>query len=66
MLQFRKRRCERNLYQLNNHIASTTKLLSSYSISCERERREIENLHNEGARIKNLVTQFENNNENIR
>jgi hypothetical protein len=38
MLQFQKRIDERNLYQLNNTIASTTKLLSSYHISCERER----------------------------
>ena len=63
MMQFRKRTDERNLYQSNNQIASTTKLLSSYSISCIRERRVIENLYNEKARIVNLVTQFKNNNE---
>ena len=33
---------ERSLYQLNNQIASTTKLLNSFRLSCERERREIE------------------------
>jgi hypothetical protein len=48
---------------LNNQIASTTKLLNSYRISCIRERREIENLYNEKIRIENLVTQFKNNNE---
>ncbi len=63
MLQFQKRIDERNLYQLNNQIASTTKLLSSLHMSCERERREIENLHYEKAMIENLVTRFKNNNE---
>jgi hypothetical protein len=63
MLQFQKRIDERNLNQLNNQIASTTKLLSSFRIACERERRVIGNLQNEKARIANLVTQFKNNNE---
>jgi hypothetical protein len=62
MLQFQKRIDERNLYQLNNQIASTTKLLTSYRISSIRERRKIENLYNEKARIANLVTHFKNNN----
>jgi transposase len=44
ILQFQKRIDERNLYQLNNQIASTTKLLNYYRLSCIRERREIENL----------------------
>ena len=63
MLQFQKCICERSLYQLNNQIASTTRLLNSLRISCKRERKEIENLYNEKARIENLVTQFKNNNE---
>src|SRR5215203_3368287 len=63
MLQFRKHTCERNLYQLNNQIATTTRLLNSLRMSCRRERREIENLCNEKARIENLVTHFKNNNE---
>ena len=63
MLQFQKRIDERNLYQLNNQIASTTKLLTSFRISCTRERREIENLYNEKARLEELVTHFKNNNE---
>jgi hypothetical protein len=62
-LQFQKRIDERNLYQLNNQIASTTRLLNSYRISCIKERSEIENLYIEKARIENLVTQFKNNNE---
>jgi hypothetical protein len=48
---------------LNNQIASTARLLNSLRISSERERIEIENLYNEKARIKNLVTHFKNNNE---
>jgi hypothetical protein len=48
---------------LNNQIVSTIKLLNSLRISCGRERREIENLYNEKARIMNLVTHFKNNNE---
>jgi hypothetical protein len=63
MLQFQKRIDERKLYQLNNQIASTTKLLISYRISCIRERREIEYLQNEKARLEELVTEFKNNNE---
>src|SRR5829696_5653161 len=63
MLQFQKPIDERNLYQLNNQIASTTNLLNSLRVSCGRERREIENLYNEKARTENLVTQFKNNNE---
>ena len=38
------------------------KALTSYRISCIRERREIENLYNEKAEIANLVTHFKNNN----
>jgi hypothetical protein len=63
ILQFRKHTLERNLHQLNNQIASTSRLLNSLRISCSRERREIENLCNEKARIEDLVTQFKNNNE---
>jgi hypothetical protein len=63
MLQFQKRIDERNLYLLNNQIASTTILLNSLRISCKRERRQIEKLYNEKAMIENLVTQFKNNNE---
>ena len=62
-LQFQRRIDERNLSQLKNQIASTTKLLSSYRISCRRERREIENLYNEKARLEAIVTGFKSNNE---
>ena len=63
MLQFQKRIDERNLYQLNNQIASTTKLLSSFRMSCKRERREIGSLYNEKTRLEAIVTEFKNNNE---
>jgi transposase len=63
ILGFRKHTLERNLYQLNNQIATTANLLNSFHMSCNRERREIENLYNEKARIENLVTHFKNNNE---
>jgi hypothetical protein len=62
-LQFQKRVNERNLYQLINQIASTTKLLNSFRISCTRERREIQNLYNEKINLKAIVTQFKNNNK---
>jgi hypothetical protein len=63
MLQFQKRIDERNLYQLNNQIASTTKLLSSFRMSCIRERMEIENLCNEKERLDAIVTVFKSNNK---
>jgi DNA-binding CsgD family transcriptional regulator len=62
-LQFQKRIDERNLYQLNNKIASTTKFLNSLHMSCGRERREIQNLYNEKARLEAIVSQFKSNNE---
>jgi hypothetical protein len=62
MLQFQKRIDERNLYQLNNKIVSTTKLLNSFRIPCKRERREIENLYNEKTRLEAIVTRFKSNN----
>ena len=63
MLQFRKHTLERNLYQLNNRITTTSKLLNSLRMSCGGERREIENLHNEKIRLETIVTGFKNNNE---
>jgi hypothetical protein len=63
MLQFRKHTLERNLYQLNNQIASITNLLNSFRMSCKRERREIGNLYNEKPRLEAIVTKFKSNNE---
>jgi hypothetical protein len=63
MLQSQKRVCKRSLYLLNNQIVTSTRLLNSFRISCKRERREIENLCNEKARLEDIVTEFKNNNE---
>ena len=63
MLLSQKYICQRNLYQLNNQIAATTKLLNSLRISCEGERREIENLYNEKAKLEARITEFVSNNE---
>ena len=63
MLQFQKRIDKRSLDQLNNQIASTTKLLNSFRVSCGRERREIGNLYNEKTRLESIVTEFKSNNE---
>jgi hypothetical protein len=63
MLQFQKRIDERNLHQLNNQIATTTKLLNSFRMSCKRERMEIENLYNEKTTLEAILTGFKNNNE---
>jgi chromosome segregation ATPase len=62
-LQFQKRIDERSLYQLNNQIASTTKLLTSFRVSYKRERREIEKVCNEKTEPAAIVTGFKNNNE---
>jgi hypothetical protein len=40
-----------------------SKALTSYRISCIRERREIENLYNERTKVYTLVTKFKSNNE---
>jgi predicted RNase H-like nuclease (RuvC/YqgF family) len=63
MLQSQKRICERNLYKLNNQIVTASKLLGSLRTSCERERRQIEKIYNEKARLEALVSHFKNNNE---
>ena len=65
VLQSQKHICERNLYQLNNQIATTTKLLNSLRISCERQRKEIENLYYEKAILESIVTEFKSNNEDF-
>jgi hypothetical protein len=63
MLQSQKHTCKRNLYQLNNQIASTSRFLNSLRISCKREGRNIENVCNEKARLESIVTEFKSNNE---
>jgi hypothetical protein len=63
ILQSRKCVDERNLYQLNNQIASTSRLLNSLRILWGMERRAIENLYNEKQRLESLVNDFKSNNE---
>jgi hypothetical protein len=63
MLQSQKHTCKRNLYQLNTQIVTTNRVLNSLGISCERERRKMENLCNEKARLDAIVTEFKSNNE---
>jgi hypothetical protein len=63
ILQSQERICERNLYQLNNQIAITSRLLNSFRLYCEKEKSTMEQLHNEKIRIANLDTQFKNYNE---
>ncbi|HYX57323.1 MAG TPA: hypothetical protein VE818_14290, partial [Nitrososphaeraceae archaeon] len=63
VLQSQKHIDERNLYQLNNQIATTTKLLNSFHISYGKKRREIENIHNEKAILEAIVTGFKKDNE---
>jgi transposase len=63
MLQSQKHTCKRNLYQLNNQIAPTTRLLNSLRMSCERGRRDIENLYTEKAKLEATITEFKSNNE---
>jgi hypothetical protein len=62
-LEFDKLQSHRTMAYFNNQIETQRKALTSYRVSCIRERRKIENLYNEKARIENLVTHFKNNNE---
>jgi hypothetical protein len=62
-LEFNKQQSHLALSYFNNQIEMKSKDLTSYRISCRRERREIENLYNEKARLEAIVTGFKNNNE---
>jgi transposase len=62
-LEFNKQQSHRTMAYFNNQIETQRKALTSYRISCIRERREIENLCNEKTRLAAIVTGFKNNNE---
>ncbi len=62
-LEFNKQQSQTALSYFNNQIEMKSKALTSYRISCIRERREIENLYNEKARLEAIVTGFKSNNE---
>jgi hypothetical protein len=63
MLESNKQQSHRTIAYFNNQIEMKSKALTSYRISCIRERRQIEKLYNEKAEIANIVTHFKNNNE---
>jgi len=48
---------------LNNEISATRRLLNSFRISCDKERREIDNLYHKRAILEAIVTEFKNSNE---
>jgi hypothetical protein len=62
-LEFNKQQSHIALSYFNNQIEMKSKALTSYRISCIRERRDIKNLYNEKARIEAIVTGFKSNNE---
>ena len=62
-LEFNKQQSHRTMAYFNNKIETQRKALTSYRVSSIRERRQIEKLYNEKARLEALVTQFKNNNE---
>jgi hypothetical protein len=62
-LEFDKQQSHRTIAYFNNQIEMKTKTLTSYRVSCIRERREIRKLYNEKARLEALVTEFKSNNE---
>ena len=62
-LEFNKQQSHIALSYFNNQIQMKSKALTSYRLSCIRERREIETLHNEKTRLEAIITGFKNNNE---
>jgi transposase len=62
-LEFNKQQSHRTMAYFNNQIERKSKTLTSYRISCIRERREIEKLYYEKTRLEALITGFKNNNE---
>src|SRR5215212_7909046 len=62
-LEFNKQQSHIALTYFNNQIKMKSKALTSYRISCIRERRGIENLYNEKSRLEAIVTEFKSDNE---
>jgi hypothetical protein len=62
-LEFNKQQSHKAMAYFNNQIEMKSKALTSYRLSCIRERREIENLYNEKTRLEAIVSQFKSNNE---
>jgi hypothetical protein len=62
-LEFNKQQSHIALSYFDNQIEMKSKALTSYRISCRRERKQIENLYNKKTRLEALVTGFKSNNE---
>ncbi len=62
-LEFNKQQSHKAMAYFNNQIEMKSKALTSYRLSCIRERREIENLYNKKTRLEAIVSQFKSNNE---
>jgi hypothetical protein len=62
-LEFNKQQSHIALSYFNNQIEMKIKALTSYRLSCIRERREIQKLCNEKKRLEALVRGFKSNNE---
>jgi hypothetical protein len=62
-LEFNKQQSHIALSYFDNQIEMKSKALTSYRISCRRERKQIENLYNKKTRLEALVTGFRSNNE---
>jgi effector-binding domain-containing protein len=62
-LEYNKQQSHTVLSYFNNQIEMKSKALTSYRISCIRERREIENLYYERTKVDTLLTKFKSNNE---
>jgi transposase len=62
-LEFNKQQSHRALSYFNSQIEMKSKALTSYRISCIRERRDIEKLYNEKTRLEALITGFKSNDE---
>jgi hypothetical protein len=62
-LEFNKQQSHTALLYFKNQIEIKSKALTSYRISCIRERREIENLYNKKTRLEAIVTGFKSSNK---
>jgi hypothetical protein len=62
-LEFNKQQSHVALSYFNNQIEMKIKALTSYRLSCIRERREIEKLYNEKTGLEAIVTEFKSNNK---
>jgi hypothetical protein len=62
-LENRKLYSKMTLHSLGSQIMASSQMLSSCRISCQEEQRKMVNLHREEIRLKKLVREFKNNDE---